>query len=353
MKKLNSFRLIFKYLKHDRFKIVIYIFLVLSVYVPVLSAAFFWGRALESLIAQDLNQFVIYILLWIGIYILCYSIVQAFKDKLYNYLEIKFTKNVSLDLYSKIDKLPAIAFEDIGVGEFINRLHNDTDRVMSLLSQLIKLSCKSLAVVAVLIITFRISWILGTEIVVFGLAMGFISGYFFPKIKKTQEHIKEESDEYVKKATENITGIREIKALGIKKIIEDDIGNVLNNLFKHEKDIRNYEVIYYASNNLLYFILNFIIIYTAGRFFIEGKIVYALFTMIESYLWRIDEVVESLSDFGVNFNKISVSLKRIDEIVNNRLYQDEAFGNINLKNTRVLLNLKMLNLNIDLMKTIL
>lgn len=334
MKKLNNFKLLFKYLNKDKFRIFIYILLVLLTYVPVLSAVYFWGKALEKLLQSNLTAFTLYILIWVGVYILCYTVVQFFKDKLYNYLEIKFTKNVSIDLYNKIDKLPAIAFEDIGVGEFINRLHNDTDRVMSLLSQLIKLTCKSLVVVAILIISFKISWILGTEILFFGIIMGFISSYFFPKIKKTQEHIKEESDQYIKKATENITGIREIKALGIKSIIENDIKEVLNGLFKHEKSIRTYETVYYTLNNLIYFILDFIIVYTAGKFFIEGKIIYAVFTMIESYIWRIDEVVESISDFGVNFNKVSVSLKRIDEIVNNKLYQDEKFGNEELKNTK-------------------
>ena len=51
--------------------------------------------------------------------------------------------------------------------------------------------------------------------------MGFISYKFFPKIKKTQEKIKKESDSYVKTATENLTGIREIKSLGIKTNITD------------------------------------------------------------------------------------------------------------------------------------
>ena len=340
MKKLDNFKLLFKYLNKDIFKIIIYILLVLSTYVPVLSAAYFWGKGLENLLSNNFIWFVIYVGIWTSIYILCFTIFQIFRDKLYNYLEIKFTKNVSIDLYNKIDKLPAIAFEDIGVGEFINRLHNDTDRIMSLLSQLIKLACKSLAVIAVLILSFKISWILGAEILFFGLVMGFISTYFFPKIKKTQESIKEESDEYVKKATENITGIREIKALGIKNIIECDIKEVLDNLFKHEKDIRSYEVIYYALNNLAYFLLNFMIYFTAGKFLLEGNITYALFTMLDAYLWRIDEVVESISDFGVSFNKVSVSLKRIDEIVNNRLYQDEQFGTKELKNTKGIIEFK-------------
>ena len=334
MKKLNNFKLLWKYLKHDKFKITLYILLVLLSYLPILFAAYFWGKALEKLIINDFSGFSFYLLIWVGIYITCFSLVQIFRDKLYNYLEIKFTKNVSLDLYGKIDNLPAIAFEEIGVGEFINRLHNDTDRIMSLLSQLIKLISKGIVVIVITVITFRISWILGSEILLFGAVMGFISSYFFPKIKKTQESIKKESDNYVKKATENITGIREIKALGIKSIIENDIHLTLNNLFSHEKKIRDYEAIYYSLNNLMYFILNLIIYLTAAKFFIEGKLVYALFIMIDSYLWRIDEVVESISDFGVNFNKISVSLKRIDEIINNRLYQDEKYGDICIKKSK-------------------
>ena len=340
MKKLNNFKLLFKYLNKDKLKIFVYVLLVLSTYVPALCAAFLWGRSLEELLAKRFDKFVLYFAIWVGIYILCYSILQVLRDKLYNYLEIKFTKNVSIDLYNKIDKLPAIAFEDIGVGEYINRLQNDTDRVMSLLNKLIKLTSKSLVVIAVLVISFKISWILGLEILTFGIVMGSISAFFFPRIKKTQESIKKETDEYIKEATENITGIREIKALGIKSIIEGNIKDRLDNLFKHEADIRSYEVIYYSLNNFFYFILQFIILYTAGKFFVEGKIVYAMFTMLDSYIWRIDEVVESISDFGVNFNKVAVSLKRIDEIVNNKLYEDEKFGTKELTNSKGVIEFK-------------
>lgn len=340
MKKAKNFKILFHYLKDDKLKIFIYILLILLTYLPALLAAFFWGRALELLLLKDVYGFVTYLVIWEGIYIICYAILQIPRDKLYNYFEIKFMKNVSIDLYKKIDNLPAVAFEDIGVGEFINRLYNDTDRVMSLLNKLIKLVCKGLVVIVVLVLSFYISWILGLEMVIFALIMGLISTRFFPRIKKTQEGIKKQSDNYVKTATENITGIREIKALGIKKNTEDNIFKDLDSLYKNEKKIRNYEVWYYTLNNLTYFILQFIILFTAGKFFIEGKIVYAIFTMLDSYIWRIDEVVESISDFGVNYNKVTVSLKRIDEIVNNRLYEDEKFGNKSLENTKGIIKFK-------------
>ena len=340
MQKMKNFKVLFHYLKQDKLKLVIYILLVLSSYLPALLAAYFWGTAIELLIMKNASGFVLYLAIWEGIFIFCYSILQIPRDKLYNYFEIKFMREVSFDLYKKIDNLPAIAFEDIGVGEFINRLYNDTDRVMSLLNSLIRLLCKSLVVIVVIGLSFYISWKLGLEVLIFCITMGVISYIFFPKIKNSQEKIKTRTDNYVKNATENITGIREIKALGIKKNVENNIFSNLKDIFKEEKKIRNYEVLYYAFNNLTFFILQFILIYTAGKFFIEGKIVYALFAMFQTYIWRIDEVVESISDFGVNYNKVTVSLKRIDEIVNNKLYDDEKFGNKELKNTKGIIEFK-------------
>lgn len=334
MKKFSTFKILFHYLKDEKLKMFIYILLVLFTYIPSLVTAYLWGIALEALISKNFNEFVLYLTIWEGIYIFFYTILQIPRDTLYNYLEIKFTKNVSKDLYKKIDMLPAKAFEEIGVGEFINRLYTDPDRIMELLQKLIRLVCKALVVVVVLIVSFKITLLLGCEILIFGFIMGFISFKFFPKIKKTQESIKKESDNYVKVATENITGIREIKSLGIKKNIENNIFNILDNLFSHNKKIKKYEVIYYSLNNLTYFILQFIILFTAGYYTVTGKIAYSLFIVLETYIWRIDEVVESISDFGVNYNKVTVSLKRISEIINNKLYDDEKFGDVVLENVK-------------------
>ena len=231
MKKINSLKLLWNYIKDDKFKVFIYILLLLITYLPALVAAYFWGKALEVLIIKDLSKFFMYLGTWSLIFIICYGILQIPKNKLYNYFEIKFMSRASHDLYSKIDKLPAIAFEEIGVGKFINRLYNDIDRVMSLANSLIKLICKSFVLIFILVLTFYISWILGLELILFGIIMGFISYKYFPKIKEKQEVIKKQSDDYIKTATENITGIREIKALGIEKNIEKNIFTNLKELF--------------------------------------------------------------------------------------------------------------------------
>ena len=334
MEKLKSFKILWNYLKKDKIKLFLYLFLVIITYIPALLSAFFWGLAVEYLINYQFIKFAIYLLAWSTLYILFYCVLQYPRERLYNILEINFIKRVSIDMYQKIQNLPSISFEEIGVGEFINRLYTDPDRIMELLSKLIRMICKSVVVIIILVISFKVSYILFLEIVIFAVIMGCISYKFFPKIKKTQEQIKKESDAYVKEATENITGIREIKSLGIKSNILNNVNKRINDLYINSSKQRKYEILYYCLNNLAYFILQFIILLTCGKLFIAGTLTFSLFSIIENYLWRIDEVVESLSDFGVSFNKVSVSLKRIDEILNNKLYKDEKYGNINLNKVK-------------------
>lgn len=333
-KKFSTFKIFWTYIKDDKLKLFLYILLVALSYLPALISVYFWGVAVEALTAKNINSFILYLSIYESIYIIFYTFLQIPRDYLYTYFEIKFTKNVSKDLYSKIDKLPAISFEEIGVGEFINRLYTDPDRVMELLSKLIRLICKAIVVIIVIVMALKISLILFFEIMILAVIMGFISMKFFPKIKKSQENIKKESDAYVKVATENITGIREIKSLGISKIIEKRIGEVIDKLFSHTASVRRYERWYYAFNNLAYFLIQFLILFTCGKFYLDGVISLSIFLMMESYIWRIDEVVESISDFGVNFNKVTVSLNRIGEILNNKLYQDELYGNKVLEDTK-------------------
>ena len=340
MKAKNNFKILWHYLKDEKLKLIVYLTLVILTYIPALITSVLWGFALEHLTNMNFKMFLFFLVLWESLYILFYVVFSIPRDFLYNYLEIKFSKNVLKDLYHKITELPAIAFEEIGVGEFINRMVTDPDRVMELLARLIKMTCRSVVIIIIFIIAIKTSWILGLEILVFGLTMGIISKKFFPKIKSTQEKIKKQSDDYVKSATENLTGIREIKALGIKKNIERRMYKNFDDLFIEQKKIKKYEVIYYNLNNLIYFILQFVILMTSGALFINGKMSLAIFIVIESYIWRIDDVVESISDFGINYNKVSVSLKRIDEIVNNRKYNDEKFGKKELKNTKGLIEYK-------------
>lgn len=324
----KNFKIVWQYLKDDKLKLFLHILIVACSVLPSVITAYIWGHALEALIGQNFELFTIYVAAYSGLLVTFYGLLEIPREFLYQDLEIKFIKRVSFDLYKKIDDLPARAFEEMGVGELTNRLNGDTSCVIELLVYLIRMLVKLLLVLAIFIFAFFISWVLVVEFIVFAVVMGLIADVYFPKIKKKQESIKEESDQYSKISTENITGIREIKSLGIKDSIERNISKILDKLYGHTKSIKRQETVYYALNNAVFFLLSFVVFITCGHLFMEGKISYSLFIMMETLLFRIDDVVESLADFGVNYNKVLVSLNRIDEILSDRLYKPDVYGSV-------------------------
>ena len=329
MKKLSSWRIFFNYLKEEKLKFILYVILVITSCLPAFIAAL-WGIAVEYLVANEFHKFVFCVVLYEGIYILTFAVLEVPREYLYNYLENYFMKRVTKDLYHKINNLPAVAFEEMSVGEFVNRMYFEPEKIMELLNKLIRLLCRAIVVIILVFFSFYISWVLGLEILVMSLMMGFISYQFLPKIKKNNEIIKKQSDKYVKEATENISGVREIKALGIKRHVEEKLNSILDVYYQNVTDLGRKETWYYALNNLLYFVFQLIIFLTAGYFYAKKILSLSLFMTLETYIWQIDQVVESLSDFGVSFNKVTVSLERINEILSDKLYKEEKYGEISL-----------------------
>lgn len=333
-KKVKTFKIIFNYLKNDKFKVFLYIFLVVTSYLPGLLTTFFYGYALEAIIVGNFNEFSKYVLYYIGIYIFFYSILSTPRELLYNSLQQRFSRNIQKDLYKKISDLPAIAFEDIGVGEFVNRLTNDSGTVLELLAKLIRMICRSLVIIVVFVIAYSVHYVLGIQTTIFAIFMGVASYIFLPKIKSVQENIRKDGDKIVKTATENILGIREIKGLGIKRTIEETLFKNLDSLVTNQEKASRFETFYYNISNFIYYVFMLIYYLTAGYLLYKGKTTFAVFTVLIQYFGQIDYVVSSISDYGVYYSKVKVSLKRIDEILNNRLYPDEFFGNVVLDNPK-------------------
>lgn len=333
-KKDNSFKLIFHYLKEDKVKVILLVILMICNYIPDLCCPIFIGKALEFLLLKKYALFVKYLVLYFSGYVIVYGVLLIPRMILYNKLQMSFINKVCKDMYNKYQNLPAIAFEKAGVGELINRLSSDPDRVLDLLNQLVKMILKIIMALIIVIVSFKISIFIGIEITIFAIIMGIISSKYFPVIKSTQKEIKKESDKLIKRTTENLTGIREIKALGIKNNMINLINNDIDNYCNKSLKINRYESVYNGLNNIVYYVLQFIILLTCGYLFIKGHIVYSVLMMVHTYIWRIDEVAETLSSFGVNYNKVKVSLSRIDEVVNNKIFKDEIYGDINLNNSK-------------------
>lgn len=340
MKNLKYFKVLGRYFKNDKIKLTIYIFLTFFITFQSLLYPYLWSQAIDALVHKEWLTFLIFLTAWDGTAIIYNNILAIPKDVYHNYLELKFMNNVSKDLFAKVLNLPTKAFEDLSVGELTNRIYSDPDRIMDLFSRLIKLASRLIMVIIIIVISLKVSYVITIELVIFSGAIYLLSNVFYPKIKETQENIKKRGDEYVKITSQTLNGIREIKALGIKHNIMTLIGQNIDNLYHEQKVIRKTELIYNYALNITYICLEWGLLFTCGYLFFKGKIAFDLFLMMEMYMWRISDAIESFSEFGVSYQKMTVSLKRIDELTSNVLYPDERFGRNKLVNPQGIIEFK-------------
>ena len=335
MKDIKYFKIVLDFFKKEKLCLIIFIISTLFMNIIPIVSSIMWANTVESLSLNNQSDFFKFLLLWLLLTILVWSIIRLIRGLIYNRLEKNFIKNGSIKLYDKILKLPAIAFEEIGVGQLTNRLNGDLEKVISLLSRIIDFISGLIMGIIILIYSFTISIYVGLEFVALAIVMYIFANIYFPKIQKIQEKIAEDSDEFYKNATEDFTGIREIKALGIRESASSRMNKIIAIKTDKQKSIARTEEIYNSANNASYFIIELIIFITMGLAVFSQSSTLALFLVINSIIGRFDYVVETFSDFGLNYNKVVISLKRIDEILNNRLYQDEKFGDYKLNDEKI------------------
>ncbi len=329
--KNKEIKLLWKYIKPHKKYVILYMILTVLKSIGTVFTPVMFGLAIEALTNNQWETFLGMLIAYFIIRILVYSIIDFNTTRIYNYLEMNFVKKSTQDMYKKVSNLPAIAFEEKGTGEITNRLTQDPEKVISLLSSVVRLGSSIFGFIFVLVIFVTMSWIITIEAILFICIMSFIVYKIFPKIEKMEKENRNNSDKLNKIFTENITGIREIKALGTKNILNRKVNKRVDKLSSSIYKTNNYMNAYWQMNNLVYYIFELLIFITAGYLVIKGNISLALFISLQFYIWRIDEVVYSVGDFSKNYSKVKVALNRIDEIVNNVLYKDETFGNKELK----------------------
>ena len=237
-------------------------------------------------------------------------------------------EKIGVAVYEKVGMLPARAFEEKSSGEFINRITNDASTISDSFRQVLRIAISLFTSLIVFIYICFNSIIVALEVIIYLGLFYLISNKFLPSIKEKQKEINKQKDEAVANVSENIRGIREIRALGIRKSMNNDFKNLVRNTyFKINKQMiteKNYDAWVYNLN----YALEFIIFATCILLIINGTGTFAFFMAMTYYVYRFMNTIELMTNLSSSYQKMKVSLERINEILDNKLYKDETFGNV-------------------------
>ncbi len=238
-------------------------------------------------------------------------------------------EKIGYAVYEKVGLLPARAFEEKTSGEFINRITSDSSIIADSFRQILRIGIALFTLVIVFIYICFNSLIIAFEVIVYLIFFYFFSHKYLPSIKEKQKEISKEKDKAVDLVTENIRGIREIRALGIRKSMNDTFKGLIHGIFnKINKQMiteRNYNSWIYNLNSAF----ECLVFITCIFLIIDGKSSFAFFMAMTYYIYRFMNAIELMMNFSTNYQKMKVSIERISEILDNKLYEDESFGIVN------------------------
>lgn len=251
-------------------------------------------------------------------------------------------EKIGCAVYEKVGLLPARAFEEKSSGEFINRITSDSSTIADSFRQILRITISLLTCAIVFVYICFNSWIVALEVIIYLVLFYIISHKYLPSIKEKQKEINKEKDRAVAEVSESVRGIREIRALGIRKSMNDNFKNIVRNIyFKINKQMiteRNYNAWIYILNCTL----EFVIFTTCILLIINGTGSFAFFMAMTYYVYRFMNTIELMMNLSTSIQKMKVSIERLSEILDNKLYKDEKFGIVS--KTDILGNIEFKNI---------
>ena len=322
---LKFFKKYFRYEKSLFIKSFIFIFFSSIIGV---SFGYLIGEAVECATNQVFGLAVLILV----VYLLLALIDNIFFDRLGKIFIKKACSNtmerISYDVYYKVGLLPARAFEDKTSGEFINRVVNDSATITDTFRQFINVFTTLFTAVLIFIYILLNSYIVALEILIYFVVFYLFSKTFLPIIKKAQREITEEKDKTIAEVNESIRGIREIRALGIRTKVNEIVKRIINIMFIKTKKQMVDEESYYSVAYALGALLEVVVFITCIILMSQGKSDVGFFMAMTYYIYRFTFLVEWLMNFSTSYQKMRVSVERVQEIVGNKLYKDIEFGSL-------------------------
>jgi len=330
-KSLKELKNIYKLVKNDKGKLIFAFICILVSSLLSISNGWLHGEIIEAIVALNIKMALLFLGVYFIISVFFNNILDNIGVKIASKVEANLSRKLSIMVYKKTLNLPAYAFEERSSGELINRITTDTETLSNMFNNIIQVLINTLGCIFILIYIFFNSWVVGFEIIIFVSIIFLITKMFNPRIKQINKELKAKKDEFTALSTESIRGIREIKTLGIKDYLTKEITELRKLIFdKDVEDIslhRTYSMIMWVVK----FTLECLVFATCLIGIYYGKISIGFFMAMTWYIYKFTWLIDNLTGMNRMYQRLFVSLRRINEIVDNSLYEDDKFGNINVR----------------------
>ena len=326
---IRNLKFAWRYTSGQKIKIILFaitslIISVIGAIIPLLSA-----RMIVNLTSNELRQ-----LIYISIVLLVVQLFRNFMQYLNNYfVQVIYREiftNTQEALGSEILKLQNKTLDSYSSGVFIQRLIGDTSRLSSVFNMLSVNLATIISNIGVLVAIL----IINVWFFIYFVIMMFI--LTFIRIKESR--VYNEQDKIFRKEEEGVSGFtgevvrgaRDIKMLNAEnsflKVMNDKIVSLNQTRYKMTKVTRNYDLLGRSMLNLYNFgtIILLVLLIIVHSINIPNALV------IYNYSDRVTTIIFSLNNLFKAIKDFNLSARRIFDIINDKEFPKETFGNVHL-----------------------
>lgn len=340
MKSLKEFKPLLKLIKEEKGKLIIASIIIFLSGVSEICTGYLNGRAVESITTGALKNSLIYLGIYLFLELTMDGVVLHIANSMLYKIESALTRKLGFFTYKKALDLPSVAYEKQTSGEIINRITNDADSLSFAFGRLLNMISSLVASLIIIVYVFMNSWIIGLYILFFVIVLFLVLKKYNPKLRDIHKERKQYQDNFTSLVTESVRGIREIKTLGIKNNLIKDMIDIIKSIYKKsEKEIdieKEFNIITRFIKSALEvgtFVICVFLIY-------NNKISLTFFIAMTYYIYRYMWLIENINDLTLTYQKLVVSISRVNEILENKLFDDDKFGNNVIDNAEGILEFK-------------
>lgn len=340
MKNIKEFKTLFNFVKEYKTKLIIASIMIFISGICDIFTGYLNGGAVTEITKLNIKGALIYLGIYFAIEIIVGGILIHVSNSILYKIESAITRKLGYYTYVKALNLPAVAYEELSSGEVINRINNDADSLSFTFGRLLGMISSLVASLITIVYVFANSWIVGIEILIFLLLLLLILKKYNPLLKNIHKERKNEQDKFTSLTTESIRGIREIKTLGIKNNLISDMAEIIKIIYKKSETEIDIQKRFNILTRLLKTCLEVGTFVTCVILVYYNKVSLTFFIAMTYYIYRYMWLIENINDLTQNYQKFSVSISRVNDILENKLYDDVKYGNVNLDKVKGIIEFK-------------
>ena len=340
MKNLKEFKPILNLLKEEKKKFIFFCLLLFVVEATSIFSGYLNGAAVEEITNLNLDKSLFYLFIYFLYSAFFSGALMIYASNGLVKLESRLTRMIGYEAYSKALNLPAYAYEKMASGEIINRITTDSDALSFTMRRLVAAVGEIVAAFILIFYIFYNSWIIGVEILVIMAILFLIMHFFNPKMKEAHSTRKKEQDRFTSLVNESVRGIREIKTLGIRKNLLTEMKEIIELLYKKSVAETDLDIKFNIITRILRVTMEVGVFATCAVLLYQKEVNLTFFIAMTYYIYRYMYMIDNIADLNQTYQKVTVALGRINEIVLNRKFEDEKYGNVSLKHVKGIVEFK-------------